>query len=685
MRLFLFLVLNLLPVVVWAQEPPSDDDLGQLQCRIRDAVRRVAPATVGVRTKKDGQGGRGSGVIVTADGLVMTAAHCMAKIGSKCWVVLPSGRVLAAVNLGKGKSSDAGLMQITAKGPWPFAPLGKSKDLARRQICLALGHPGGFSAGRAPVVRVGAVLGFRSDHGEFLRTTCVVRPGDSGGPLIDLDGKVIGIHSNISASLRENFQVPAEVYRRDWDRMLAGKFVKPRKAKGKNKKSAAPYLGLKCRNTANGCEVMEVAENSSAAAAGLRVKDLILTVDGVGVSDRRALRRRVRESRIGDLIRVRAQRGEFELKITIELRSKVVPKDKIEVESDGTVAENEVLNREELVGEAPDRKAERKIEAWLRDDHRLVDLFQSTAERVEAALCELSWKVQGKDRVASGLLVSGEGELLPKSSELASDDLLIRVKLKDGRESPAKVLARDAASDLCLLRVPLDEVSHLAPVRGRRFARLRVGDLLLSSSVQGGLEWGVLSVASPTIEGSAGGYLGIKFAKFDDYGTLISSLEDDSPLHGAGVGAGDAILAVNGQAVANVREAKAALQAFGPEKRLTLRIRRGVKEMDFEVLVGKPPVRAMGPGGSGGAAKTSRHRGPYPDAYLHDAIITPAGCVGPVTDLKGRFIGLNIARATRTDTVALTTTAVVRALARLRAKAARVLNSKRLRRHRSTP
>jgi len=189
---------------------------------------QITAATVGIINKglaAPGRLGQGSGVVVSEDGLILTVGHVLSKADSEITVVFPDGKQAKAKTLGADRSRDAGMAKIIDKGPWPYVEMGKSADLQPGTWCLAVGHPGGLQKGRTPPVRLGRVL---STGGEtmlknFIRTDATVISGDSGGPLFNLDGKIIGIHSNIGLDVTENRHVPVDVYHDKWDDFLAGK------------------------------------------------------------------------------------------------------------------------------------------------------------------------------------------------------------------------------------------------------------------------------------------------------------------------------------------------------------------------------------------------------------------------------------------------------------------------------
>ena len=126
------------------------------------------------------------------------------------------GKKVRGKTIGVGSEDDTGLMKITAPGPWPYVDTGEVESAHRGDWVLALGHPGGFDLRRSLVVRLGRLIRLSPN----LQTDCTISPGDSGGPLIDMYGRVIGIHSFISSSMAENFHVPMSAFYSDWDSMV---------------------------------------------------------------------------------------------------------------------------------------------------------------------------------------------------------------------------------------------------------------------------------------------------------------------------------------------------------------------------------------------------------------------------------------------------------------------------------
>jgi len=198
--------------------------------RCQVLAERLIRATVGLIPPLDSDmpaAAVGSGVIVSADGLILTAAHNIAMgggPGSEWTVVLSDGRRTKAKALGCDHARDAGLFRITDDGKWPFVERGRSADVKPGDWCLALGHPGGLRP--KPPIRLARVLarGKGEMMAQGLVTDANLLPGDSGGPLFDTDGKVIGIHSSIDSldSSSNSHHVPVDVFADRWDGLVKG-------------------------------------------------------------------------------------------------------------------------------------------------------------------------------------------------------------------------------------------------------------------------------------------------------------------------------------------------------------------------------------------------------------------------------------------------------------------------------
>jgi len=195
--------------------PKTPQELQALEAQVKQVVAKALPCVVGIRIGTE----QGSGVIVSEDGLVMTAGHVCHRANQDAEVLLYDGKVVKAKTLGVFRSGDAGLVKIVEPGKWPFLERGQSAELKPGDWCVALGHPLGYMKERPPVVRAGRIV---QAGDTLLQTDCALVAGDSGGPLLDLKGRIIGIHSRIGGAMNMNFHVPIDLFITHWDRLLRG-------------------------------------------------------------------------------------------------------------------------------------------------------------------------------------------------------------------------------------------------------------------------------------------------------------------------------------------------------------------------------------------------------------------------------------------------------------------------------
>jgi serine protease Do len=321
--------------------PETPAELKALQDAVQHVVRKCTPATVGVklenktvvRGKELNSIAQGSGVIVSADGLVLTAAHVISpeppatyKAGRDVTLVVNFGSQVKEVKgktLGVNRRMDSGMIQITEKGPndgkWPFIPITKSSAIKKGQWLVTLGHPGGYEPGRPPVARLGRFQGqekyIRGVEMNLLRTDTTIVGGDSGGPLFDLAGNVVGIHSQIGPPLDVNLHVASDTFKADWDALLAGEVLPlpPLIAK----------LGVEFDESAtDGARIKEAIKEEPAAAGGMKDGDVIVSFDGKKVASADAVRELLRKKKPGEEVEVIVKRGDETVTLTVKLGKK---------------------------------------------------------------------------------------------------------------------------------------------------------------------------------------------------------------------------------------------------------------------------------------------------------------------------------------------------------------------------
>ena len=305
-----------------AREPTRDlRELGQLESKVAATSRKVLPATVALLS--DRTGSSGSGVITSADGLILTAAHVIQGADSML-VVFPDGKQVQGKVLGANYSKDIAMVKIQDKGNWPFVELGESKSLNAGDWVIALGHSAGFDAARTPPVRFGRVIS--KGPGNFLTTDCTLIGGDSGGPLFNTEGKLIAIHSSIGKSLSNNNHAGIDGFREDWDRILGGEtwgelslnpFANP--------EMPVLGIGMAMMRGLRGVIVESVVAGSPAATAGIRIGDLITNLDGSEVTDGGELLQMLAKRQAGDEVKlgILRDRRKLDMNVTLKRRSEL--------------------------------------------------------------------------------------------------------------------------------------------------------------------------------------------------------------------------------------------------------------------------------------------------------------------------------------------------------------------------
>jgi len=221
LRLTLFL---LFPLLLCAEpgSPKTEYTAAELDKKITTLVPSLIESTIAIFV---GNSGSGSGVIVSSDGLCISAAHVTTTPGQEVTVLLSDGRELPAITLGVDHGTDGSLLKITAPGPFPFRPYIKEKNYQVGDWIIVTGHPGGPVIGRPAPVRLGQIraAGVTSGFNDAIVTDATVISGDSGGPLFNLEGEVIGINSNVGMDWKANQHVPLPAIIAKWDALMDSK------------------------------------------------------------------------------------------------------------------------------------------------------------------------------------------------------------------------------------------------------------------------------------------------------------------------------------------------------------------------------------------------------------------------------------------------------------------------------
>jgi serine protease Do len=605
-----------LPAALDKPAPDGVEDLKAMQQQVKAVLDKVVPCTVNIR---DGAG-QGSGVIVSEDGYVLTAGHVSRRAGNDVTVTLQDGRRLKAKTLGANHRIDSGLLKITDAKPsagWPHVAMGKSAELKKGQWLITTGHPGGFQPDRTPVVRLGRVL---QASDELVCTDCTIVGGDSGGPLFDMTGKVVGIHSRIGWPLTANIHVPVDTYRATWDRLTKGEVW------------GNGYLGFSADPKAKNCRVEEVVKDSPAAKAGLQVDDVVVSFNGKKVNTFEDFREVMREAPAYTEVPMEVERGDevVDLKVTVGARQVMLP-----------VAAMTLAK-----------------EALTKSHPKVLGAFRDVAGKARPSTVKV--QCDGKD-AALGTVVGADGWVLTKFSELKGKSTTC--KLSDGRDLEAKLVGVQEQFDLAMLKI---DAKGLTAVEWAPSKEAPVGSWLASAGPgQDPLAVGVVSVAvrkgNPNdprlrIDPAKSGYLGVSLAPGEG-GVKIEQVLPGTAALSAGLKVDDLVLSVDGKPVKDVPEFQAIVGAHKPDDKITLRIKRGSEEKEITAKLGKrPPDRGDIQNSMGGTL--SPRRVGFPSFLQHDTILNPQDCGGPVVDLDGKVVGINIARAGRTESYAIPSEAV---------------------------
>ena len=295
----------------------SIEELKERERKVKKVVSELMPTVVAV--VGNDQPATGSGVIINEDGLIMTAGHVTEAAGKELTIIFPDGRSVKGESLGANRTRDAGLARITEEGKWPFAKIGDSKKAKLGEWLIAMGHPGGYDLNRSPPIRLGRLIS--SGSMGMLRTDCTLVGGDSGGPLFNLEGEVIGIHSSIGGSLAENRHVPSSVFKAGWDRMLAGEIWGSLGMMAAGVNPDRPMLGVRMNDSNGQVTIDKVFPNSPAKRAGIEDGDVILKIDGIAAEQMSDVVDQVSSSSAGDILEVQIMRDDKEQSFKVKLVS----------------------------------------------------------------------------------------------------------------------------------------------------------------------------------------------------------------------------------------------------------------------------------------------------------------------------------------------------------------------------
>ncbi len=293
--------------------PKTVDDLKALQTQTQKSCQAAIPGTVALRLGPV----QGSGVIVSPDGYVLTSSRVCGASDRPVRIILHDGTMLRGRTLGSNRSMDSGLIKITSRTPaggWPYVEMAEAGELQRGQWVLAIGYPRGHQQGQNPPVRLGRVL---SQSRTGIVTDCTFLGGDLGGPLLNLFGQVVGIHSHVGEELTSNVHIPIASYHNTWDRLTAGE----QWSSGPSREGVDLGVQASSEDEGNvdGVAIASARPGSPAAVAGIQAGDLITRFDGEPVASFEGLVGLVRKKKPNDQVTVQLMRQGMPLTLKVTL------------------------------------------------------------------------------------------------------------------------------------------------------------------------------------------------------------------------------------------------------------------------------------------------------------------------------------------------------------------------------
>ncbi|XP_063291356.1 serine protease HTRA1 [Pelobates fuscus] len=302
---------------------------------IADVVEKIAPAVVHIELfrmlpifKREFPAASGSGFIVSEDGLILTNAHVVTN-KHRLKVERSDGSTYDAKIIDVDEKADIALIKINPKGKLPVLLLGRSEELRAGEFVVAIGSP--FSLQNTVTTgivstaqRGGKELGLRNSDMDYIQTDAIINYGNSGGPLVNLDGEVIGINTlKVTAGI--SFAIPSDKIRKflaeSHNRQSTGQGIKKKKYLGIRMMSLNPAKVKELReqlkdfpDVTSGAYIVEVLPDTPAEEAGLKESDVIISIGGKTVTSSNDVSDAVRQDSI---LRIVVRRGNEDIAITV--------------------------------------------------------------------------------------------------------------------------------------------------------------------------------------------------------------------------------------------------------------------------------------------------------------------------------------------------------------------------------
>ena len=316
---------------LWQEAAPApvDPELARLNAALTRLAEQLKPALVQIRVRRASgepegdDGGRrsmGSGFLVHPDGYLVTNAHVVER-ATTVQVRLASGRRLQGQVVGRDGRVDLALVKVESTEKLPVLPLGDSEQLRVGELVMALGHPFGLeqTVSFGIVSRKGAPLLVPTPGFDFIQTDAAVNPGNSGGPLVNMAGQVVGVNTMAARNGSIGFAIPSNLVKGLLPQLLA------------KSKVEWGWLGVRLDEITEdnakeyglgeprGVAIQGVIPGQPAEQAGLRAKDIVVSVDGSVIASPRDLQRVIAATPAGQTVRIALIRDgqEQEIPVTV--------------------------------------------------------------------------------------------------------------------------------------------------------------------------------------------------------------------------------------------------------------------------------------------------------------------------------------------------------------------------------
>lgn len=288
-----------------------------------------------------------------------------------------------------------------------------------------------------------------------------------------------------------------------------------------------------------------------------------------------------------------------------------------------------------------------------RSNSKVFAAFRDVVAKAKAGVVQI---YSGGKEVAVGTVIDSDGLVLTKNSALGEK---VEVKFGDGKTLEGKVVAVEDNFDLAFVKI---DAKGLPTVKWKPTKELAPGDWVVTPGTSTDpLAVGVVSVGTrkmtrrdyPPASNPNSGFLGINLADGEG-GVKIGGIQENTAAEKAGLKVGDIILTINTKPIPDPETLMATVAGFKPNETITLKIKRDGKEEEIKATLGKRPSNlSRGDFQNRLGNEMSDRRTGFPAILQHDTVLKPGQCGGPLVDLDGNVVGINIARAGRTESYAI--------------------------------